>query len=537
MLDSRQYLVISHILEKKSVFSYDNNWILNFDIGESEDNEIKPEYTAFLEPVVPFVTAAWMRISPFEGTRTIEEFPFGKTRLLADLLNGPGAEWVKTVNVFWAFIVLSGVWILSVAVFESISGKKNKKEYLFSFLTTLGIFVFLYNTKYMDRLLSEVPAMGLLAWTSYFALMAWKKSDVVSFALLGISWGILSLTKAVFFYLSPFFIFLFFLGMVISEKKISGTVFKYALVYLLFFCISVAPWMVRNHIRLGFWGICDRGGEQLMFRALKNEFVQKNLSGAIYVWTPPEFRPAAGKILGFSEKDMQKGGILAPLNREKSDFNESENKYIQNGDIEGTISLYNKLWATKVKEKKKLYDENELAFQAGRYGDIKTDNKISLLVDEKLKSVSIEKILKDPFGHIVSTIPFLYRGIWGITGIGRMGPVITLKPINTPDGFTAVETEKNKVKNLFYLVSFIFIVFANGFVFLYGVFKKGDLAIFILPSFLAIGVMALFSNNLPRYNLPVFPVILVSFAAFVLLFINSVFPVRETAGEYRQKVD
>ena len=531
LLDSRQYLTISYFLGKMDIFSCDMTWILNHDKRDSEKEHLEidvpesvkyaehtvfPEPTALFEPVVPFVTGLWMKIS----------LPL-KEYVLNDFFAGDPARTVKMVNLFWAFLLLCGVWTLSVEVLGLVSEKHEKKVFVLSAFSSFLVFFFLAGTRHIDRLLSEIPAMGLLVWATFFSVLSWKRREKKHFILLGLTWGILSLTKAIFFYIFPFFIFFMAASMFFSSrspvflknKKLNAAA-TCVLISSLSLCLCVIPWMARNYAKVSTFGISDRGGEQIFLRTVKSDFVNKNFLGALYVWTPPEFRGGIGKLSGFSRKDLQKKGHLSPLNREKSDFNKQDSDYAAVGDVDNVITFYNKLWACKRKIQLEIYEKSISAFEKGESDTILTNAEIIMETDKKLKEESIARIFQDLPGHILSTIPFFYRGIWGIADLGRMGPVITLKPINRPDGYTEINGNIPGVvlRLVFFTLSFLSMVF----LFVYGVLKNSFLVSFLLPVFLLMGVLAFLTNNLPRYNLCIFPIAAISLVTFFYSFYKKV---------------
>lgn len=494
MLDSKQYLATAFLIEKEHVFSWDIHWIYRSEnplTATYGPNLPYPEPTHFLEPLVPFVTAVGMRINPF----------FSEEWLFTELLKGEGARAVKMVNLLWVFILLLGTGLLAREVFPPLTEKENKMS--FHIIPLLIVFIFLLATDYADRLLSDLPAMALLTWVSFFAFTTWRSRRWSDCFFLGIFWGLLTLTKAVFLYLAPVFVLFIVFGMIFSFLRGGGRFFswlKFSLIFTIAFLNIVTPWMLRNLIVLGSPELCERGGETLYHRALKNRITETGdeFKGAFYVWTPAEYRPLAGFLLGFTERDMQRGGRAASLNRERADFTDSDFIAIAKGDVEGCVTYYSKTYATMAKLRILEQNINPLA----------PLNSIRIKIGSELQKQAIGMILQNPGSHLKAVFPFFYRGVWGIAGLGRMGPVLTLKQTSSPE--SADEKPRGLPVSIPQLLYFILALLSLPCLFLYGVIKDGAYAAFLLPSFLLMGFLAFATHNLPRYNLPVFPAGLIS---------------------------
>lgn len=526
MLDSRQYLSISDILRVSGDYSFDLNWLNGVEKAAETDNLPDrrdaaalfppPEPTHFLEPAVPFVTALGMKLNPF----------FDPSWTFEELTEGQGARAVKTANLLWAFLLLFGTGVLAKAVLPrgktgGGAGATGRAERFLPLAAVTMMFVFLVATDHIDRLLSDIPAMALLVWVTLFSLLSWKKRRNIDFILLGLSWGVLSLTKAVFFYLFPVFLVLCAAFSLFSRKWNAGRRWAFLLLPSLLFAASVTPWMARNYVRIGEFSISERGGETLYFRALKNGMTDEEYRGSFYVWSPIQFRPLVSRLTGYTDRDMQRGGRAAALNRERSNFTDSDYRHISAGDPESAIAYYNKTYALKNRIRRMM--GNDMAAT----GEYLLQGEVNRRVDGRLKEMAVKMILESPVLHLRTTIPFLYRGIWGIAGLGRMGPVLTLRPTTVPEN----EEVNDTPPALAVLWLFMFLAFLSSLcgLFVYGIWKDGAYAAMLLPSFSLMGCLAFLTHNLPRYNLPVFPVALVSLMVCSLLLFRQL--VRIFAGQ------
>lgn len=489
VVDSNQYLLFSYHLYANNCFSMDYQYAYTSGGDNIQGNIPAPSH--YFEPLVPCVTSLFMRINPL----------YNPQWSFQDLQAGYPAKVVKMVNVFWGMVLLLGVYFASNALFSYVYLKQNggKRACVpLPLLITLGIWIWLFMTPYIDRLLSEVPAMGLLTFTCFFAFKCITTPKKHYFIGLGVSWGLLTLTKAVFFYLFPLYVVFLLFCILKTQKRKTQDVFLCCFA----FSVLVFPWMIRNYIVLNDFTIAERGGETLYMRALKNNMTNKEILGAFYIWTPIEYREKAGKILGFSKKDMCLGGRCVRLNREKSDFTPVSAWAISTGQPEQAMTFYSAVYALKTQLNKKYMDQ-------GIYDEYQRN----VLVDQNLKRRGTFLLFKSPFRHIVMTVPFFYRGIWGIAGLGRMGPIITLRTVSDCDGYEK-NTRSFLEKTLFFFFFLCLVVSFFGVCFYSFFLLKYEYIAFVLPVFLMIGSLAFLTHNLPRYNLPAFPIAVLSIPLF-----------------------
>jgi len=222
---------------------------------------------------------------------------------------------------------------------------------------------------------------------------------------------------------------------------------------MLAFIVVVAPWMLRNRIELGTFQIAQRAGVVLLARAVQNEMSPEEYRGAFYVWAPPSIQGAIGSLLGFTPRDLQRGGRLQRMNRsETSDFYASDVAAEQAGRPAEAISYYRRARAERVK----LIGELEAAGAATP--DVEAD--------DILQRRAMSMIEAHPGKHLAATIPLLWRG----------APV-----------------------------AFPLLVIAVALAIRY---RHYECALLALPSFGVVMFYALLSHFLPRYAEPVRPVVI-----------------------------
>lgn len=88
-------------------------------------------------------------------------------------------------------------------------------------------------------------------------------------------------------------------------------------VFVLGFSLTTGAWMLRNYVLLDAMDIVGEAAPiVLMVRAEKNKMSWTEYLGSFYAWAPTELlRHATGRLLGFTERDLGRGGRLERLNR------------------------------------------------------------------------------------------------------------------------------------------------------------------------------------------------------------------------------
>jgi len=167
-------------------------------------------------------------------------------------------------------------------------------------------------------------------------------------------------------------------------------------VLTLTFAVVITPWMLRNYSHFGTFNIATRGGIVLMLRAVKDQMTPREYLGSFYVWAPRPLRAPVGLILGYRNKDLQRGGALQRLNRSSSDFAADDKRANREGRPEDAISYYRKAQAEQVKVAKAL----------AAAGNPSPDTEADKIIQQR----AMQMIKEHPWRHLALTVPFLWRG-------------------------------------------------------------------------------------------------------------------------------
>jgi 4-amino-4-deoxy-L-arabinose transferase-like glycosyltransferase len=247
----------------------------------------------------------------------------------------------------------------------------------------------------INRLYSDIAGAALLLLASLALVAAARRRNPWWTVLAGAAFGLLTLVKAAFLYVFPGVL----LALVAYDRLVRGKftlrgVATRTLILLASFAAVVAPWMYRNYATLGEFQLTERGGEVLFVRALKNTMTFDEYLGTFYVWGPA--RSTVGAMFGFEPHDLQRGGRLARLNRETSDFSDDDRVAEAAGRPEDAISFF--------RQSRAHYAKLLADYRAAGHPSPTT------AANEEMQRQAFAMIAEHPFRHLAMTLPMLVRG-------------------------------------------------------------------------------------------------------------------------------
>jgi hypothetical protein len=373
--DGVQNLMISYNVLRHGTFSH---------VGGSH-----PPPTDFREPLPPLVTALHLRVFAPQA----KELPFRELRA------GALTRTVKLSNLYWVFLGLLATWLFTRRLTHS-------DVVAPAIATSLAYAFFYHDAHHINTLYTELQTAALLTLTSWALLRGIQAKTWVSFAIGGLSLGLLALTKASFVPIG--FVALVMLLVVcwlasarlgVSRWRCLGWMALAGFVAVL----TVAPWIARNIVQFDSPRISDRGGLILHGRAVLNNMTDDEVIGLIYENSPSFYRRlVAGTKYGGSpdNRDFMRGGRWQRLNRGLSDFFDSDREAIIKGRPDQAISFH--AWAGA--HHMRLI--NELIAQGNPYPEE--------VVDKMRRREAIEMLAARPWRHLYMTFPFFWHGFWGL---------------------------------------------------------------------------------------------------------------------------
>ena len=254
----------------------------------SLENSDCPAPDMFREPVWPAITGTVIH------ALSLESIP-------VDLLSTSYSHVFKFINViiYSLTIYISSLYILL---------KTRKIKFIFIFIVlSLAIYettprlINNYNNESLATLLTVVCSI-LLHETINAKLNYINKLPV----LLGVSFGLLALTKSQFLFIS---IPVFFVLFCVDRKR--------AIMVTVSSIIVLTPWMYRNFSSFNKFSISDRGKIVAAIRTIMtSESTTQEHWCMAFAFTHPAWQGALGSILDINKSDFSQGGKCQKLNRE-----------------------------------------------------------------------------------------------------------------------------------------------------------------------------------------------------------------------------
>jgi len=406
----------------------------------------------YREPFPPYVTAAYMALL---GT---ERFC-----LHGDCYeHGFNDAAVKRVNIVWAAIVLSATAVLSGMITRSS-------------IWTIAVLVLLYccylrSPESIDGLYTEVPASACMLVAALCLRVYVKRGGVLMALATGCSLGILALTKALFWYVLMLTLPVAALLLLVRLRPVAA---RKALKGVVLLCIglvaTVGPWLVRNAVQCGTLHISGRGGLALYTRALINQMDPFEYRASLHCWGPGAYRWfVRTTFLDVNRADYGRGGRAARLNcAPDADFFQDDIRAWKDGRPEDALSFF----AIARAQRKKAQDDAKRAGYRHPAG----------AADAYLRGEAAAMIVRKPLRHLLATPALAWRGMWCFYGGGAL----------TVLGAAAYG-------------SFCIVC-------LYGACRRrGDIMAFAAIPMLLVAGNAFLTNNLPRFNAPAIPFMVIS---------------------------
>ena len=316
---------------------------------------------------------------------------------------------------------------------------------------------------------AELLAACLLLGHATLAALAWRRPHVAAGLAGGVALGLLALTRAIFQYWLVGVALVCAVGIWRDAARRRALLPACAALVVGSWAIAL-PWMARNAVQAGHFGVSGRDGEVIAIRAEYGRMTWPELRGAFAYYLPEG--PAAG-VRSLAMRSLAPDGF----GYARFDRDNPEGFYLRS----------------------KLYTGAVAARADRSHPDWRRDDQARM--DAALRQAAGELIREDWLKHAGLTLVFAERGYGGLFGHG----------CPAGDGALAdlARTLCVPVKGLTSLL----LLPALGLLSLLA-WKRGDLSVafLLLPAAWAFGAHAAATHFLPRYAYPLAPVMLVAFA-------------------------
>jgi hypothetical protein len=154
-------------------------------------------------------------------------------------------------------------------------------------------------------LMTESLTVGLASLVMLFSLLAWQRSRLRYFIFSGLLLGLLCLTRASFVVLCPVLLVLCLLNGLWLTPRPAPRLFRDMLAFLAAFFVVLAPWIVRNQVSVGKFGL----SEEYASAALIERLAYNQMTAGEYVGMFAYCVPVIG------DAAFDKESVTGPMHR------------------------------------------------------------------------------------------------------------------------------------------------------------------------------------------------------------------------------
>jgi hypothetical protein len=398
---------------------------------------------------------------PFRQSMFREPVPIIATLLTVDLIDaalgpadnsqyfsGERARWVKHQNIFW-------MGCLCIALFVFVRRLTPAFGYAVSGILIMNLLLFSADAgKYLlNSLYTEAPAAVLLTLASLLLSSAVLQKRLGLTVLAGVCFGVLALVKASFLYVLVGVVIVLPCLVLLQPRAYTVAMLTRLAAVLALSCFAVVtPWMLRNYLALGTFGIASRGGEALYIRAVMDQMTAEEYLGTFYMYAPYGVKGAMRHLLGLSREELANGLRLQRLD-ESGDTKWADADLAAEAAAlpDKTYTFYRRAGA----------DRNLLIEQFRAAGALDP----GLAADHVMGQRGAHMIMAHPWRHLAQTLPNLWRGAF---------------------------------------LAFPLLLIAVAYA-----WRRRDLGLLLLllPAFAMVTFYGLVSPYLPRYTIPVYAIV------------------------------
>jgi 4-amino-4-deoxy-L-arabinose transferase-like glycosyltransferase len=141
--------------------------------------------------------------------------------------------------------------------------------------------------------MTESLTFSLYSVTMLLAALAWKRGNITWWGLTGLLLGLLCLTRPSFVILIPGVLLLIAVGSRLLEAKSRPSAWKSAAAFAIVVALTIGPWIVRNHVSVGKWGLTEEYGSAVLIE----RFAYNDMSPMEFVTAFPYCTPGLGDLL------------------------------------------------------------------------------------------------------------------------------------------------------------------------------------------------------------------------------------------------
>ncbi|MEA2990018.1 MAG: hypothetical protein QOG83_2729 [Alphaproteobacteria bacterium] len=275
--DQSFYLTIAYDLDRHGIFS-------NGIFDNVDSTRTAPSPGMFFTPGYPLLVLAAMKMDPRFATAVTCSVEANHQQR-----DGSDCEVYATpIHVLHAILLALGV--LAIAITAELIFAGTGVFWIAGVLATTALAT---EAEIFSFVMTESMTVSLYCIFALLAVLAWKTSRNSYYALAGAVLGLLCLTRPSFVVLIPAVLLL----IAVNEGRTARASMPRVAVRLLVFAATcamvLAPWIVRNHVSVGKWGLTEEYGSAVLIE----RFAYNDMTAREFVTAFPYCTPGIGDVL------------------------------------------------------------------------------------------------------------------------------------------------------------------------------------------------------------------------------------------------
>jgi len=269
--DQPFYLTIAYDLDRHGVFS-------NGIFDDTDSTRAVPPPGMFFVPGYPLLVLAAMKVDS-RFAKAVEcgiEVDYNRRR------RAECEVYATPIYVIHAFLLALAV--LAIALAGELIFGSTRVFWIAGALATASL---ANEADIFSFIMTESLTVSLYSMLMLCAVLSWKTSRLRYFALTGAVLGLLCLTRPSFVVLIPVLLLLVVLSWRWVARDDMGTVWSRLVAVAVASLVVVGPWIVRNHISIGKWGLTEEyGSAALIERFAYNDMTVREFMVAFCYCVP-----------------------------------------------------------------------------------------------------------------------------------------------------------------------------------------------------------------------------------------------------------
>jgi 4-amino-4-deoxy-L-arabinose transferase-like glycosyltransferase len=273
--DQSFYLTIAYDLDRHGVFS---NGV--FDTVDST-REVPPPGMFFV-PGYPLVVLAAMKLDA-RFAKAVECIVINQEK------EATGCEpYEIPIRIIHAALLALGV--VAIALAGSLIFPSMRVFWIAGALATAALAI---EADIFSFVMTESLTFSLYSVTMLFAALAWKRGNITWWGVTGLFLGLLCLTRPSFVVLIPGVLLLIAGGSRLLDAKTRPSAWKSAAVFVTVVALTIGPWILRNHVSVGKWGLTEEYGSAVLIE----RFAYNDMNPMEFITAFPYCTPGLGDLL------------------------------------------------------------------------------------------------------------------------------------------------------------------------------------------------------------------------------------------------